>query len=156
MTQKLTQKPIALAADHRGFPLKEHIKKWLQAHDYTVNDFGTDQAANRVDAMDYALKVVKEIKEGRSDFAIAICGSGQMMAMTANRFPFIRAALVHQASEATDTRQHHDANVLALPADLLDPSTTETIVQTFLTTAPLGDRYSARREKLNKLDIREI
>ena len=85
MSRKLTDKPISIASDHRGAAMKERLKAWLQANGYSVNDCGTDRGAERVDAMDYALAVVAEIKAGRSDFVIGICGSGQMMAMTANR-----------------------------------------------------------------------
>ncbi|MGH6909969.1 MAG: RpiB/LacA/LacB family sugar-phosphate isomerase, partial [Phenylobacterium sp.] len=74
MTQKLTDKPISIGADHRGVALKERLKAWLQANGYRTKDCGTDNSAERVDAMDYALQLVAEIKENRSDFAIGICG----------------------------------------------------------------------------------
>ena len=153
MNRRLTAKPIAIAADHRGFPLKEHLKTWLRAHDYSVRDCGTDGAAERVDAMDYALALVAEIQHGRSDFAVGICGSGQMMAITANRFPFMRSALLHVASEAAPAREHGDANMLAIGADTVDAATAEQLLGTFLSTAALGDRYAARRERLARLDI---
>lgn len=153
MNLRLTAKPIAIAADHRGFPLKEHLKTWLRAHDYSVRDCGTDGAAERVDAMDYALALVAEIQHGRSDFAVGICGSGQMMAITSNRFPFMRSALLHTASEAAPAREHGDANMLAIGADTVDAATAEQLLGTFLSTAALGDRYAARRERLARLDI---
>ena len=153
MNRRLTAKPIAIAADHRGFPLKEHLKTWLRAHDYSVRDCGTDGAAERVDAMDYALALVAEIQHGRSDFAVGICGSGQMMAITSNRFPFMRSALLHTASEAMPAREHGDANMLAIGADTVDAATAEQLLGTFLSTAALGDRYAARRERLARLDI---
>jgi ribose 5-phosphate isomerase B len=156
MTARLTAKPIAIAADHRGFALKEHLKTWLLTQGYEVRDCGTDGAAERVDAMDYALALVAEIKHGRADFAVAICGSGQMMAMAANRFPFIRATLLHTAREAEGARQHGDANLLALGADTVDAATAEGILSLFLTTAALGDRYAARRERLAGLDISAV
>lgn len=95
MTQRLTDKPIVIATDHRGVELKEQLKAWLLASGYEVKDCGTDIANERVDAMDYAIRLASEIKVRRSDFAVGICGSGQMMAMTANRFPFLRATLLH-------------------------------------------------------------
>jgi ribose 5-phosphate isomerase B len=106
--------------------------------------------------MDYALRLVAEIKVGRSDVAIGICGSGQMMAITANRFAFIRATLLHTAEEAVPARQHGDANVLVLGADLTDEAAAERILETFLTTPALADRYAARRARLAKLDISEV
>ena len=153
MNARLTAKPIAIAADHRGFALKEHLKTWLHAHDYAVRDCGTDSAAERVDALDYALALVAEIKHRRADIAVGICGSGQMMAITANRFPFMRAALLHTASEAAPAREHGDANMLVIGADTVDAATAEQLLGTFLTTAALGDRYAARRERLAHLDI---
>jgi ribose 5-phosphate isomerase B len=156
MTRRLTAKPIAIGSDHRGFALKEHLKAWLRAHDYAVVDCGTDDAAERVDAMDHALALVAEIKHGRSDFAVGICGSGQMMAITANRFPFMRSALLHTVSEAAPAREHGDANMLALGADTLDAATAEQLLGAFLNTAALGDRYAARRERLADLDISEL
>lgn len=153
MSLRLTAKAIAIAADHRGFALKEQLKTWLQAHDYAVLDCGTGSAAERVDAMDYALALVAEIKHGRADFAVGICGSGQMMAITANRFPFMRSTLLHTASEAAPAREHGDANMLVLGADTVDAATAEQLLGTFLTTAALGDRYAERRERLARLDV---
>ena len=152
MTDKLTDKPISIGSDHRGVALKARLKAWLQANGYAVNDCGTDSGAERVDAMDYALKLVAEIKENRSDFAIGICGSGQMMAITANRFPFIRAALLHSAAESVPAREHGDANMLVLGADTIDEAAAEQILTAFLDTATLGGRYSERRERLARLE----
>lgn len=153
MTQALTEKPISIAADHRGVDLKARLAGWLLANGYEVKDCGTDSADERVDAMDYALRLVDEIKAGRSDFAVGICGSGQMMAITANRFPFIRATLLHTADESGPAREHGDANMLVLGADVTDDATAEQILAIFLNTAALGDRYAARRERLAKLDV---
>lgn len=149
----MTEKPISIASDHRGYALKERLKAWLLANGHAVKDCGTDNAAERVDALDYAVRLVSEIKARRSDFAVGICGSGQMMAMTANRFPFMRATLLHTADESLAAREHGDANMLVLGADVTDHATAEKMLQTFLSTAALGDRYAARRERLAKLGI---
>lgn len=151
MIQKLTDKPISIATDHRGVALKARLKEWLLANGYAVTDCGTDDDAERVDAMDYALRLVAEIKASRSDFAIGICGSGQMMAITANRFPFIRATLLHTTDESAPAREHGDANMLVLGADVTAAEDAEQILETFLSTAALGGRYAARRERLAKL-----
>ena len=156
MIQRLTDKPISIATDHRGVVLKERLKAWLSANGYSVKDCGTDSDAERVDAMDYALHLAAEIKAGRSDFAIGICGSGQMMAITANRFPFMRATLLHTAEESLGARQHGDANMLVLGADTTDHAAAEHILKTFLETAAQGDRYAARRERLAQLDISKL
>lgn len=149
-------KPVSVGSDHRGFALKERLKDWLQTNGYAVTDCGADGATERVDAMDHALALVREIKDGRSDFAVGICGSGQMMAITANRFPFMRAALLHTEAEAAPAREHGDANMLALGADTIDIATAERILATFLATAPLGDRYAARRDRLARLDVTKL
>ena len=152
----LTDKPVSIATDHRGVALKARLKAWLLANGYDVTDCGTDSGAERVDAMDYALRLTAEIKAGRSDFAVGICGSGQMMAITANRFAFIRATLLHTVAESVPAREHGDANMLVLGADTTDADAAERILETFLTTAALGDRYAARRERLAKLDTSEV
>lgn len=152
----LTDKPIAIATDHRGVALKARLTDWLRAHGHGVTDLGTDDEAQRVDAMDYALAAVAEIKAGRSDIAVTICGSGQMMAMTGNRFPFIRATLLHTVEEAVWARQHGDANMLVLGADVTDGGLAERILETFLSTDALGDRYAERRERLARLDISRL
>jgi ribose 5-phosphate isomerase B len=156
MIGKFTHKPIAIAADHRGVALKARLKNWLLANGYSVNDCGTESDTERVDAMDYALRAVGEIKAGRSDFAIGLCGSGQMMAISANRFPFIRATLLHTAEESVSAREHGDANMLILGADITDATTAERILKIFLSTAAQGDRYAVRRERLAKLDISKL
>jgi len=148
----MTQKPISIASDHRGVALKARLIDWLLANGYTVNDCGVDSDAERVDAMDYAVLLANEIRASRSDFAIGICGSGQMMAITANRFPFIRATLLHTEEESISARAHGDANVLVLGADVTEATVAERILRTFLSTAALGERYAARRERLAKLN----
>lgn len=152
MIPALTDKPIAIASDHRGVALKRRLAAGLLADGYAVKDCGTDSGAERVDAMDYALKLVDEIKAGRSDFVVGICGSGQMMAITANRFPFMRATLLHTEDESVPAREHGDANMLVLGADVTEAASAERILKQFLTTAALGDRYAARRERLARLD----
>jgi ribose 5-phosphate isomerase B len=156
MIQRLTGKPIAIGADHRGVALKARLVGWLQSHGYAVKDCGAYSASERVDALDYALRLVTEIKDDRSDFAVGICGSGQMMAITANRFPFVRATLLHSPSESVSARQHGDANMLVLGADDTDGSVAEEILRIFLETAAMGDRYAARRERLARLDVSEL
>jgi ribose 5-phosphate isomerase B len=149
-------KPIAIASDHRGAPLKAQLKSWLEAGGYAVSDLGAHSATERVDAMDYALALVAEVKHARSDVVVGICGSGQMMAITANRFAFMRAALLHTPAEAVLAREHGDANMLAIGADTVDAATAEQLLSAFLTTAALGDRYAERRARLAALDPSKV
>ena len=84
--------PILIAADHRGFSLKAKVVGWFKEHGYAPKDLGTD-SEERCDALDYARKVALELKGNSDQFGILICGTGQAMAMTANRYKNIRAAL---------------------------------------------------------------
>ena len=153
---RMTAKPIAIAADHRGVALKAHLKAWLEARGYAVLDLGAQEADGRVDAMDYAVALAGELGHGRSDFAVGLCGSGQMITMAANRFPFVRATLLHSLEEAAPARQHSDANFLALGADLVDAATAEAMLEVFLCTEALGERYAERRERLARLDVSQV
>ena len=106
--------------------------------------------------MDYAIALVAEINRGRPDFAVGICGSGQIMAITSNRFRFMRSTLIQAVSEAALAREHGDANMLVIGADSVDAVTVEQLLSTFLTTTALGDHYAARRERLARLDISKL
>ena len=101
--------------------------------------------------MDYALLLVEEIKSERSDLAIGVCGSGQMMAITGNRFPFIRATVVRSLEESIGAREHGDANMLVLGADITDQSESERILEAFIETKPLEGRYAERLARLAEL-----
>ena len=153
---RLTAKPIAIASDHRGVELKARLKGWLEARGYGVLDLGADDPAERVDAMDYAVALAGELGAGRSDFAVGLCGSGQMITMAANRFPFVRATLLHRLEEAAPARQHSDANLMALGADLVDAATAEAMLEVFLSTEALGGRYAERRERLARLEVSRL
>lgn len=141
---------ILIASDHRGFPLKAKIVSWLKENKFDVRDMGTDNET-RCDAMDYALKVVEEMKKDKNAKAILICGSGQAMAMTTNRFKHIRAALCTDSTMVRLARQHNDANVLALGSYIIGLEVAIDCVEKFLNTEPLGDRYAERRVKFNNL-----
>ena len=142
--------PILIAADHRGVKLKAKVIDWLGKHGYTPKDLGTD-SEERCDALDYAKKLAVELKADPDQSGILICGTGQAMAMTANRYQNIRAALCTNAEMARLTREHNDANVLALGSDITDEKTALDILDIFLKTKFLGGRYAERRDKLTEL-----
>jgi ribose 5-phosphate isomerase B len=143
-------KTVLIASDHRGVTLKAQLVTWLQAHSYVPQDLGTN-STDRCDAGDFAAKLAKEITAGKASFGVLICGTGQAMAMTANRYRTIRAALCAEVTTARLTRQHNDANVLVLGADIIGSAIAEDCLQTFLTTEFLGGRYAERRDKLTAL-----
>jgi len=142
--------PILIAADHRGFSLKAKVIGWLKQRGYEPKDLGTD-SEERCDALDYAKKVALELKANPDQFGILICGTGQAMAMTANRYKNIRAALCTNTEMARLTREHNDANVLALGSDITDEKASLAILEMFLKTKFLGGRYAERRDRLTDL-----
>jgi len=141
---------IAIASDHRGFELKAKCIKWLAVHGYTPKDLGTNSEL-RCDASDFAEKLAHEIGNEPGGFGVLICGTGQAMAMTANRFRNTRAALCTSIEMVKAAREHNDANVLAIGADFTDEKTALRYIEAFLDTQTLGGRYTERRAKLDKL-----
>ena len=141
---------IFLASDHRGFSLKSKMIAWLSDHKYEVRDMGTN-SEDRCDAGDYANRLASEMKGASGSFGILICGTGQAMAMTANRYNHLRAALCANTTVARLSRQHNDANVLVLGADITGEAVAIDCLETFLKTEFLGGRYAERRDKLTLL-----
>ena len=144
--------PIYLASDHRGFPLKAQIVAWLREHDFTPVDLGP-ATEDRCDAMNFAVKLAAELKKNPEAQGILICGSGQVMAMTANRHAHLRAALCTNSTMARLAREHNDANVLVLGAHITGLEVAMECVDVFLNTKPLGGRYAERRDAFNNLKI---
>jgi ribose 5-phosphate isomerase B len=141
---------IPIGADHRGYALKAHLIRWLEQNGHAPKDLGTHSAA-RCDALDYAQALAAEFKSRPIPFGVLICGSGQAMAMTANRYQGLRAALCGSVAMAQTTRAHNDANVLVLGADFTPPDAAVEILRTFLDTPFLGGRYAERRDALTAL-----
>ena len=141
---------ILVAADHRGFPLKARLLAWLEEKGFAPKDLGTN-SDERCDAFDFARKLAGELKTHPEQRGILICGSGQAMAMTANRYQHVRAALCTEATSARLSREHNDANVLVLGADIMKPETAFECIAVFLNTKFLGGRYAERRDRLTAL-----
>jgi len=139
---------IALGADHAGFELKERLKGVLEARGTPFTDLGTSSTLP-VDYPDYARKVALPVSQGHAERGILICGSGQGMAMTANRYPGVRAAVPFDEATARLSREHNDANVLALGGRTLDPAMAERILVAWLETPFEGGRHSRRLEKID-------
>ena len=141
---------IRVAADHRGFPLKARLLAWLEEKGFAPKDLGTN-SDERCDAFEFAKKLAGELKIHPEQRGILICGSGQAMAMTANRYRHIRAALCTETTSACLSREHNDANVLVLGADIMKPETAFECIEVFLNTKFLGGRYAERRDRLTTL-----
>lgn len=141
---------ILIASDHRGISLKAEIISWLKENKFEVQDLGTN-TEDRCDASDYAIKLAAELKTGADKRGILICGTGQVMAMTSNRFRHIRAALCTNSTMARMARQHNDANVLVLGAHVTGIEVARDCVDVFLGTDFLGGRYADRCKKLTDM-----
>ncbi len=134
---------VYIASDHAGFDLKAY----LLAHKKLI-DLGT-YSSDSVDYPDFAAKLVKKIKDDPGSKGILLCGSGIGMSIAANRYNFIRAALVSTKRDAKLARLHNDANVLVLSARHLKAEKALSIIECFLETKFEGGRHQRRVEKLN-------
>ncbi len=138
---------IALCSDHAGFELKSIIEGYLEAQSIPYKDFGTFSAES-CDYPDFAHPCARAVEDGQCYPAIAICGTGNGIAMTLNKHQHIRAALCWQPELAALARQHNDANILVLPARFIDPSVALQCVDTFLITKFEGGRHQRRIDKI--------
>lgn len=140
-------KHIAISCDHAGFQLKERIKQVLTEKDYLIKDFGPS-TADRMDYPDAIHPLAKAIDTGEIDSAIIICGSGNGVAMTANKYQHVRAGIAWNPELAELTRLHNDANVLSLPARFISEEVALQCVDKFLTTNFEGGRHTTRVDKI--------
>ncbi len=142
---------IYLGADHAGYALKAHLKKFLQTKGYTVKDLGAHKLVRTDDYPDYAAKVAKAVqKEGKG---ILVCGSAEGICIAANKFKGIRAVPVWTLQNAKLSRQHNDANILCLSGWQMTKKKTEQIVLTWLKT-PFSEeaRHVRRIKKIARLE----
>lgn len=139
--------PIALCSDHAGYPLKSVIEGYLEAADRTYRDFGT-HSTESCDYPDFAHPAALAVENGECYPGIAMCGSGNGIAMTLNKHQGIRAAICWTPELARLARQHNDANVLVLPARFIDEVTALAIVDAFLSTDFEGGRHINRVAKI--------
>ena len=145
---------ISLGADHAGFELKEQIKQRLVEQGVAVHDRGT-LSNESVDYPDFAREVGEEVAAHQADLGILVCGSGVGMSIAANKVPGIRAANVTSDYEAQMSREHNNANVLALGARVLDAPKAFAIVDRFLHTAFAGGRHQRRVDKIMAIEKTE-
>jgi len=138
---------IALGCDHRGYEAKELIKSILQRAGHEVLDVGTNESKS-CDYPDFAIPVALSVARNESDRGILICGSGIGMSITANKIHGIRAALCHDELTAQMSRKHNNANVLCLPAMLINDPLITRIVENWLNTEFEGGRHERRVEKM--------
>lgn len=141
---------IAVGCDHGGYGLKQEIFKYLDEHGLAYKDFGT-YSEDSCDYPDYARAVAESILNGECERGILICGTGIGISIAANRYPGIRAANCTDCFMAEATRQHNDANILALGARVVGVGSALKIVDTFLNTEFSNDKRHIRRiEKIER------
>jgi ribose 5-phosphate isomerase B len=138
---------IAIASDHAGVELKETLKSELTALGYKPLDLGTN-SSDSVDYPDYGHALAKSILDKKAKAGVAICGSGIGISIAANRHAGIRAALAHDENTAKLSREHNDANILALGARIVSPDTAKAMLKTFFATDFAGGRHAGRVTKL--------
>jgi ribose 5-phosphate isomerase B len=134
---------VAVGADHRGFALKENLKRWLLVRGHAVIDFGP-AGTDRVDYPGYAFEVARAVARHRADRGILICSTGIGMSIAANKVHGVRAALVDSVRLARLSREHNDANVLCLGADFVSAALAQRIVGVWLKVEFAGGRHSRR------------
>lgn len=141
---------IPIASDHAGYPAKEITKKILKEMGHETTDYGTD-SEDSVDYADYAVKVAQRVNDGDDEIGILICGSGQGVCMTANKFPKVRAGLVYNKTSAEMTRLHNNANILCLPGRELNEDQIREVLGIWLNTEFEGGRHERRTKKIESL-----
>ena len=142
---------IAIGNDHGAVELKNHLLGWLQANGYEVLNVGTDSTES-TDYPIYAERVAKAVLSGDCDKGILICGTGIGISISANKIHGVRCALCSEPVSTALSRQHNDANIVAMGARTIGPVMAEEIVRTFLTTEFQGGRHARRVEKIMALD----
>lgn len=140
-------KTIGLACDHAGFPLKQFVIQYLESKGYQYKDFGT-YSDTSCDYPDFAHPLAETVESGECYPGIAICGSGEGMAMTLNKHQGIRAGLAWCKDVAGLIRQHNNANILVMPGRFIDNKTAEKIMDEFFKTPFEGGRHERRVEKI--------
>ena len=140
-------KKICIASDHGGYTLKESIKDLLIKKNMSIIDLGPFDSKT-VDYPDFAKKLANRIKDKKSDVGILICGSGTGMAISANKIKSIRAAVCYDVKSTRLSRQHNNANILALGARLTKKNLSLKLVELFLKTRFDGGRHLKRIKKI--------
>ena len=143
----VTNMKIAIGSDHAGFELKQIIVEHLSSRNVDLIDCGTNNL-DSVDYPDFAKRVADEVSNMDLVMGILVCGSGQGMAMTANRYKDVRAAICHNSDVAKVTREHNDANILCLGSRFIEEAEALKCVDVFLSTDFEGERHLKRINKI--------
>lgn len=139
---------IAIGGDHAGYTYKAALLQYLSEKGYQTRDFGTHSEAS-ADYPDFAHPVAEAVEKSEAGLGILLCGSGNGVAITANKHQGIRAAICWLPELATLARQHNNANILCIPCRFVDLDTARQLVDAFLNTAFEGGRHANRVNKIS-------
>ena len=139
---------ISIGNDHAGTDYKKAIVEMLIAKGHQVTNYGTD-SADSVDYPDFGHPVGTDVSEGKADFGIVICGSGNGISMTVNKHAKVRAALCWTIEIAVLARQHNDANIISIPARFTSIPQAVEMVDAFLNSEFEGGRHQNRVDKIS-------
>ncbi|MDR7856959.1 ribose 5-phosphate isomerase B [Tissierella sp.] len=142
---------IGIGSDHGGFQLKEYIKEYLDKKGIAYIDYGTDSLES-VDYPDYGKKVAEAVISGEVDRAIVICGTGIGISIACNKMKGIRCALCGDTYSARMSREHNNANILALGARVIGVDLAIEIVDTWLNSEFAGGRHEKRVNKISEIE----
>jgi len=138
---------IAIGNDHAGTELKLHILRYLEENNHTVINVGTDTDES-VDYPDFAHQVAQKVDQSETEKGVVICGSGNGVNITVNKYPGVRSALCWTTEIAALARQHNNANVIAIPARFVSTEIALEMVKVFFETDFEGGRHSRRVDKI--------
>jgi ribose 5-phosphate isomerase B len=138
---------IAIGCDHAGFPYKDSLVAMLQGQGHMVLDFGT-HSPESVDYPDFAHAVAQAVESGQAERGILLCGTGNGVAMTANKHPRVRCGLCWSEEVAALVRQHNDANILAIPSRFVTEILAQAMARIFISTEFEGGRHGRRVDKI--------
>ena len=144
-------KTIAIGSDHTGFEIKEILKKFLESESYNVIDVGT-YSKNSCDYPDFAIAVSKKIALKEAGFGVIIDATGIPSAITANKFPGIRAATCYNEFSARSSREHNDSNIIVFGAKTLGEETIKATLKVWLDTPFAGGRHQRRLNKITEIE----
>ena len=143
-------KTVAIGCDHAGYPYKKRIIALLESMGIAVQDFGTNSTES-VDYPDFVHPVARAVVTQDAQLGIVMCGSGNGVAMVANKYADIRCAICWEESLASLARQHNNANILSIPVRFISEEVALATAKAFLEGSFEGGRHARRVEKINKV-----